>query len=556
MERADLVVRQTEGNKALQKFEVQPVKEVSITDAAMDVQRDIYFYYLDKVQLIPANNADNEFSQQFNAAMKDALRKEYIELFNIQKEFIAPFIQNGLAMQIGALLATIENCTIEKAQQLALAQFQMLFVCAYGPDQLSIKKLRVEIDSLARMSDDQFDEKLNDFDIMIFAKSAYVKFKNNIVKAYQQYFKKAEEHLKFAQRLMPDLRMEDFDLYRNQIVEQMKSNPQRAQERSVLELMRMHALYPQFQEHVLPMILEVCKPQPIVIGEQDFQLGRHVVKLPLVRGMTLPIQLPPIARELEMEGLQPSHIQSVLLLTNVPASVAPQNIEQKPKSRATVEEINEEGEEISKVSDSKAKLKEEVTEQIEKTDIALRPPKEGQLVVAPPSDVQQKSFENTVKIFLVADEILREFQGLPSSAQYQDKNEKLTAAQKVENILHNAKNVNDFDAAFKLMAPYINRHKNLLSDTIFGNKNTDTWKKVMKQIREPATAALLGEVSRMLETDDKIKRLKEACEMPLFNQHRNNHWYTGAFGDTHAVCLIKKEIANLEEQKKQPRLSL
>jgi hypothetical protein len=547
MERLDVVVKRVDGDKALQKIEVKPEREVSITDAGMDVQRDIYFYFLDQIQLIPANNADKEFSQQFNAAMKDALRKEYIELFNIQKKFIAPFINSGLIMQITYLQGAL-NVSMEQAQQLALAQFQMIFVCAYGPDQLSIKKLKVEIESLARMSDEQFGEKLSDFDIMFLAKSAYIKFKNNIVQAYQQYFQKAEEHLAYAKRAMPHLTMDDFDLYRNQIAEQMKSNPQRAQERTVLEFMRMYASYPQYQEHVLPLILDQAKPQPIIKGEKEFQIGRHVVKLPLISGMTLPIQLPPIAHELEREGLQPSHIQSVLLITNVPVSVVPQNTDQESKSRATVVEIDEEGEKVGNVLEGKSKPKD--TKKKEITEMILQPPQQGQLIVAPPTEAQQRSFASTVKLFLVSDEILREFKDLPSSPQYQDKNEKLTAFQKVENILLNAKNVTDYEAAFKLMAPYINRHKNLLADMIFGNKNTDTWKKVMKQIREPAMAALIREVNFMADTDARIKRLKEACEMPLFNEHRNNHWYTGAIGDTHAVSVIKKEIVIFEAQRR------
>jgi hypothetical protein len=548
MESLDVVSKRVGGDKALQKIEVKSEREISITNAAIDVEREVYFYFLEQIQLLPGVSPSKEFSQQFNAAMHDAFRKEYLELFKIQKEFITPFINSDWIIQNTYLEVTF-NISEEDALRYAIAQFKKIFICANGPDKLSICELKKQIDLMASISDEHFSEQFLSVEICSLAKPGYLEFKNNIVKAYQQYFKKAEEHLACAKHVMSDLTMADFDEYRKLITELMDKDPQRKQERIVLELMRMHALYPQHQEQVLPLILEQCKPQPIKSGEQTFRLGNYIGIVTLFDAKTSSIHLPRIAQELEKEGLQPPHIQSLLLLTNVPASVAPQNVDQKSKLPATGIEIDEEGEEVGNVLEGKSKLQD--TKKKENSEMILQPPQQGQLIVAPPTEVQQGSFENTIKIFLVADEILREFQDLPSSSQYQDKNEKLTAFQKVENILRNAKTMTDYEAAFKLMAPYINRHKNLLTDMIFGNKNTDTWKKVMKQIREPATNTLLSEVALIEDTDAKIKRLKKACEMPLFNQHRNNHWYTGGIGDTHAVSVIKKEIATLEEQKKQ-----
>ncbi len=99
------------------------------------------------------------------------------------------------------------------------------------------------------------------------------------------------------------------------------------------------------------------------------------------------------------------------------------------------------------------------------------------------------------------------------------------------------------------MEPYINRHKHIKWDSFFGNKITKSWNNIIKQIRELALDVLIKEVEVFDNLDAKIKRLKEACEMPLFNEHRNNHWYTGKFGDTHAVSVIKKKIASLEDLK-------
>ena len=559
-------------DRALQRSEINPPKEVSITDAIMDADIKVCFYFLDKIKLLPTHNAHAEdvaFASSFDAAMKDALRKQYIELYNINKEYIMPFVTSGLILQI-YYLSTSLQISQEQAQLIAAAQLQLIFVCAYGPDKLSIKKLKTEIGEFARMTDAEFSEKLAFFNITSLAQSAYITFKNNIVKAYQQYFKKADEHLAYAKRLMPDLTMDDFDLYRNQIAEQMQHNPQEKQARIVLEMMRLHALYPQYQEFILPLMLAQCKPQPIIIGEKNFDLNGHNIKLPVVDedNMTQPIRLPDVAQQLNEEGLQPTYIQATLLLTNpqMPVPVREQTesdskskVELLDEDEAEEEQAEEEEFEKDQAAEDNSDLHKEEMERVdtpkEKTEMMLPQQLDNQIIVALPTAAQQRSFENTVEIFLNAEQITKEFENYSSSPQYINKQEKLTAAAKVDNILHNATTVSDYNVAFNLMAPYINRHKNLLIDMIFGNKNTDTWKKVMKQIREPATTALLTEVSGLETIDAKIKRLQEACQMPLFNEHRNNHWYTGKFGDTHAVSVIKKEISILEGQRNRPVLA-
>ena len=327
--------------------------------------------------------------------------------------------------------------------------------------------------------------------------------------------------------------MDILDDYRIKVEEKMRAEAQIVQERTVLELMRAYALYPQRQKELLRPILYESQPRSIVIGEDTDERSGYTFKVPLCgEEVTREINLAAIAQQLKNEGLLPPHIQASLLLTK------PQTLPQVSTGAGVESNIQ-----LNHPSQQKGKQRGAVV-----TDEKLS-------IVVLPTEAQIRSLNNTVELFSKADPIIQKFKDLSDKPKYDDNQDKLTAVQKAEEILVNAKTMNDYNAAFNFMAPFINRHKNYSFDIWFGNNNTDTWKEMMKRIREPATQALFHEVGLMENIADKIARLKEAREMPLFKQHRNNHWYTGNVGDTHAVSVIKKEISILEDQRNKSVLA-
>jgi hypothetical protein len=502
MEDPNLVAAILNGDKFLHEVEAKAGKKVNFIHALMEVEQHIYSYFLDQAPLKLGENTNiiNEDElKKFNTTVKDMLRKDYIDHSDIVKEissFVMDFVmtlQKNVIANLSSHNASFEVVMYKMIS--AMKEFKTMFFYIYGPGEVSLKTLKTEIDKLACTSDDAFHEILLKSRVFFASKSISISIKNNIVRAYQQYFKKVEENFKTAQRLLPDLTMDDFDAYRTQVAKFKKNDPQKTQVRYVIELLRLHALYPQYQSVLVPLILRKCEAKPIDTNDDFFGIGKNVKWFPKPKDvqMTLPIQLPQVAEELRQEGLQPPHMKSMLI---------------------------------------------------------------NRQIVTPLTDVKKRLFENTVKTFLAAENVLSEFEDCFRYRQYRDKNVKLIATEKGENILRKAKSLADYNAAFQLMAPYVNRHKNFKWDSFFGNDITRTWNKIIKQIREPAITALLNEINDVADIDEKIIRLKEACEMPLFNQHRNNHWYTGAVGDTHSVKIIKNEIAKLEALKNQSLISL
>ena len=167
-----------------------------------------------------------------------------------------------------------------------------------------------------------------------------------------------------------------------------------------------------------------------------------------------------------------------------------------------------------------------------------------------------RSLDSTLGFFSTVDKILQEYLHLSKKPKYEKSSNKQLAVDKVEIIFGHLKTVDELNMAFMILEPYINRHKNYRFDSFFGNANTSSWKNVMKRLRESALSALLIEVDLIINNDEKMARLREACNMSLFNRHRNNHWYTGKFGDTQAVSTIKNKIAELAKPKQLQQISL
>jgi hypothetical protein len=122
-------------------------------------------------------------------------------------------------------------------------------------------------------------------------------------------------------------------------------------------------------------------------------------------------------------------------------------------------------------------------------------------------------------------------------------------------------------------------HKNKRWDSIFGLKNTATWRNTMEKVREDAVRQLGMElqaikkacddfmdndqkytqydketflaVKKGWEITDQLKLLHKAREMPIFNEHRNNSIFAGAFSRTEAVKWIDARIEENNEKLKQ-----
>lgn len=527
MEQLDAVAERIDSDKSSKKIEIEIEKEVNVSNISLYARRNVFLYYLD--QLVDRNARYD--------VLRDVLRKIIIDYFDAAKEILTPFL-SSLEIQKDHLERNVYRPEPHTTHMQMDKQLSQIFPCNVR-NLYTVYISKEEIKLLAEMSDENFLlDFLSRFDISYRAKPGYFNHKNNMVKAFQQYFKKVDDHLANAKRLIPGLTWEHLISNLDIIEKLMVQDDQKSQKREAIELMRMYALYPQLQNQLMPIILEKCNTQPICdrarrVYKPNYQMAQGELEVPPIKGNTELIQPAVIAQKLDKEGLLPSHIQSVLLSKHVPVSVNMQETEYEKKTHETFNEINEEGKEISIIIEGKVKSEYEVTEKI----------------AVKPSQEQQKSFENTIKIFLANEKILYACRDL-------DKSTKLTVEEKVEKILLIAKNVNDYAAAFKLMATYINKHKNPIFDTIFSNNNTNTWKKIMNHIRKLALKTLMDEVININDIDKKIKLLQEACQMPLFNQHRNNHWFTGGFGDTAAVSVIKQEIANLEGQNSKLRISI
>lgn len=88
-----------------------------------------------------------------------------------------------------------------------------------------------------------------------------------------------------------------------------------------------------------------------------------------------------------------------------------------------------------------------------------------------------------------------------------------------------------------------NRHRNPNLDEFFGIKNTESFKKAWKVIRDNAKAKLFSEVDKLKTNEEKKKVLMAARNHSFFKEHRNNFFFEGAFGRTQAVIDIDKKLS-------------
>ncbi len=520
VEEAHILTERIERQKDLQESQISLTKEQNlinpIAKILCDIELNVYLYYLNVLYLSP-HSRDIDLPgyklNEFLLSIKKAIVQHCIELQGIKKKVIVPFLSKVLS-----------GLSPEKANE-TYKNLALLFPVGFGLDldRLSTSKLRAYITKLEQTTDDSFKLDLKALGLS----KKYQEcsdLKASLIEAYRDFLVLTEQRIVELRKLLSTFSMTYLDKYLIIFEKCIREDDQRLQERYVNESIRMHALYTQYHQELDLLISNWVQPKYIQEGEETKIINGRKFVGPHCERTTQAIDLLQVVRESDKEGLFPDHIEWAVYLTGAQIGLY------SPTLGETSQQKDKQRWEVWSAPQEMHKFK--------------------------PTAEQSISFQNTIEFFSRIGRIRNMFSSCSIARHYENASEKVYAVEKVECILANAVNVNDYNDAFYLIAPYINRHKHDGWDSFFGNKVTRTWNKVMKQIREPATNALLKEVGELKTADAKIQRLKEACEMPLFNQHRNNHWYTGAFGDTHAVVLIKKEIANLEEQKKQSRLSL
>jgi hypothetical protein len=104
----------------------------------------------------------------------------------------------------------------------------------------------------------------------------------------------------------------------------------------------------------------------------------------------------------------------------------------------------------------------------------------------------------------------------------------------------------------------LNEHRHSSIDNLFGINITRSWSQTLKEIRDNCLTKLMREVDVLLNNngaaptnDECIKALallNNAIVQPLFNTHRNNSIFTGAYGDTEAAKIIRQRITIITDQ--------
>lgn len=105
-----------------------------------------------------------------------------------------------------------------------------------------------------------------------------------------------------------------------------------------------------------------------------------------------------------------------------------------------------------------------------------------------------------------------------------------------------------FDICY-LKEELFNSHRNSNWDKFFGVKNTKTWARAVKEIRDYALEKLFTEIEEKESPAEKIQLLNWAKQQPLFNQHRSNFLITGAWGNTAAISQINAKINEMGTSK-------
>lgn len=95
-----------------------------------------------------------------------------------------------------------------------------------------------------------------------------------------------------------------------------------------------------------------------------------------------------------------------------------------------------------------------------------------------------------------------------------------------------------------------NEHRNVETDRFFGIKNTTSWQSTLGVLRNKALVTLFTEVDAKATKEEKLELLSEAKKLPLFQEHRSNSFFAGAWGSTASVKKIeeKEEEINVNQK--------
>lgn len=90
-------------------------------------------------------------------------------------------------------------------------------------------------------------------------------------------------------------------------------------------------------------------------------------------------------------------------------------------------------------------------------------------------------------------------------------------------------------------------HRNKSWDAFFGKTHTTSTNAMIKRLRVNAMSRLSSEVDAFSTNEKKLTHLKAARKMAIFNMHRSNYWFYGAFGRTRAVKHIDQALKTLNK---------
>ncbi|MBA3536019.1 MAG: hypothetical protein H0T84_05340 [Tatlockia sp.] len=117
----------------------------------------------------------------------------------------------------------------------------------------------------------------------------------------------------------------------------------------------------------------------------------------------------------------------------------------------------------------------------------------------------------------------------------------------IQIIQNNIFSVTEFNMLYNLLKKIdgLNTHTNVYIDKFFGIENTTTWRNTLGQLRTKALETLFKEVEKIFSHEDKITFLEQAKTLPLFKEHRNNSFFSGAWGRTASVIQIEEKVEEI-----------
>lgn len=117
----------------------------------------------------------------------------------------------------------------------------------------------------------------------------------------------------------------------------------------------------------------------------------------------------------------------------------------------------------------------------------------------------------------------------------------------VEFIQNNRLSVDELNTLYNNLrdTEVLNEHRNPKTDSFFGIKNTTSWQHTLGKLRSKALEALFKKVDAETTKEGKLILLAKAKTFPLFQEHRSNSIFAGAWGRTASVAKIEEKEEEL-----------